>query len=72
MVIAFWSIVLLAVLAGVLWTSIRRRRMIAAIEASSLVPDGTATAGRSRSSYEIESRAHMGAGQGMFGSGPNG
>lgn len=72
MFVAFWSIVLLVVIAGLVWTRIRRRRLIVAIEASSLVPDGKATAGRSRSSYEIESRAHMGAGQGMFGAGPNG
>ena len=72
MLIVFWSIVLVVVIAGLVWTRVRRRRIIAAIEASSLVPDGKATAGRSRSSYEIESRAHMGAGQAMFGAGPNG
>ena len=67
MVIGFWSIVVLLLVAGVVWTRVRRRRLIAAVEAASLVPDGGATAGRSRSSYEIESRGHMGAGQGMYG-----
>jgi len=63
MVIAFWSIVLLVLVAGIVWTRLRRRRVIAAVEASSLVPDASLTAGRSRSSATIESSAHMGAAQ---------
>ena len=67
MVIAFWSVVVVLLVAAVVWTRVRRRRLIASVEGASLAPDGSTTAGRSRSSYEIESRGHMGAGQGMYG-----
>jgi hypothetical protein len=61
MVIAFWSIVLLVLIGGFVWTRVHRRRVIASIEASGVAPDGTGTAG-SQSSYEVESRSHMGRG----------
>ena len=69
MVVVFWSVIAVLLLAAVAWTIISRRRLIASVEAASLAPDGSTTEGRGRSSYEIESRGHMGAGQGMFGPG---